>query len=91
MERTLQTNTREYKNLKAVASMLEALSPNGYKYEVKDVYLDFGQDWMWTTIIRNNTQILCPRDWKMIVMATTPQELAEVVEVIRSDEYFRDK
>ena len=93
MERTLNRNEIGYKNLKAVAAMLEALSANGAKYVVQDVYLDLGQDWMWTTICRRGwreCQVLNPRDWKRIVVATTANELAEVVEAIRTDKYFND-
>lgn len=50
--RVLEWRTRQYKNLEAVAKMLEALSPNGAVYEVENVYFDFGQDWLWTTIVR---------------------------------------
>jgi len=92
-ERTLEYNEKAYKNMVAVAKMLEALSEHDAQYIVKDVYLDFGQDWMWTTICRRGymeCQVLCPRDWKAIVSATTVQELADVVEVIRADEYFND-
>lgn len=93
-ERTLNANEREYKNMMAVAKMLEALSPNEAIYEMKDVYLDLGADWMWTTICRRgfrDCQILCPRDWKAICMADTAAELAEIVDRIRADKYFADK
>ena len=43
----------EYKNLKMVAAMLEYESSNNSHYEVEDVYFDYGQDWMWTTITRS--------------------------------------
>ena len=93
MERTLKTNEREYKNLMAIARMLEALSENNTEYEVRDVYLDLGQNWMWTTICRktgNTCQILNPRQWKDIVMSTTAQELAVCVDDIRNGDYFRE-
>ena len=54
MERVLMFEEQEYKNLQAVASMLTATSKNGYIYQVENVYLDFGQDWMWTTIVAYN-------------------------------------
>lgn len=93
MERTLLSSEQAYKNMEAVAQMLQAFSKNGAQYILKDVYLDFGQRWMWTTIVRRGyreCQILCPRDWQAIERATSPQELAEVVEVIRNDKYFGD-
>lgn len=94
MERTLQSNEQEYKNLKAVAAMLEALSAHSATYIVEDVYLDFGQKWMWTTIIRkgySECQILSPRQWEMVTMATSSNELLACVEDIRNDKYFMDK
>lgn len=95
MERTLKHSEQGYKNLVAVASILDALSPNGYHYEVEDTYLDFGQNWMWTTITRDSSwggcQVLCPRDWKLVVLATNADELLDAVKSIISDEYFGDK
>ena len=93
MERTLNAQETGYKNLLAVAKMLEALSENNAVYKVQDVYLDFGQDWMWTTICRETgriCQILSPRQWKEIVLASTAQELAACVEDIRNGEYFKE-
>lgn len=93
MERTLEKNDQGYKNLKAVAAMLGAFSKHGAAYEVRDVYLDMGQDWMWTTICRKgymDCQVLCPRDWRAIVLANTVEDLAEVVNVIRNGDYFHD-
>lgn len=95
-ERIIRVDEPEYKKLKAVASALEMLSKNNASYVVRDVYLDFGQNWMWTTICRENCswelecQILCPRDWKAIMNIQTADELAEIVNVIRSGEYFND-
>lgn len=99
MERILDKSEKGYKNLVAVAKVLEALSPNGYEYSVEDTYLDYGQDWKWSTIIRHypeghwcgSVQVLCPRDWKAIVLADSLDDLAKVIEVIRSDKYFNDK
>lgn len=94
MERTIDRNEQAYKNMEAVAKMLEAMSPNGARYTVKDVYFDFGQNWMWTTICREGyceAQVLCPRDWKAIITATTISELAAVAEEIRNDKFFGDR
>ena len=94
-ERVIQRNEPEYKKLVAVASALEMLSPNNATYYVNDVYLDFGQKWMWTTISRKDdwcdVQVLCPRDWKLIMEIKSADDLAKVVDQIRSDKYFRDK
>ena len=93
MERTLNRNEQAYKNMEAVAKMLEAFSANGAEYRVEDVYLDYGQDWMWTTICRrgyNECQVLNPKEWEQIVLAGTATELAQAVEAIRTGKWFRD-
>ena len=93
MERTLERTERAYKNMEAVAKMLEATSENGARYEVEDVYLDIGQNWMWTTICRKDyreCQVLYPRQWKDICMATTLEELAQAAEAVKADKYFND-
>lgn len=94
--RVLERNSKEYKMMEAVAKNLEALSIHNCKYEVKDVYFDCGQDWMWTTICRKgddclgDTQVLNPMEWQMIITATTMSDIAKVVEEIRNGEYFHD-
>lgn len=98
--KTLQIGTREYKNMMAVAKMLEAVSPNNIRYEVEDCYFDFGQDWMQTTIIAHNDkgsgmlssyQAIDPREWGHIVCANSAEDFAECVNEIRSGKYFGDK
>lgn len=91
-KRVLKPQEQEFKKLVAVAKMLTAYSPNGCNYVIDETYLDFGQDWKWTTIIRDDeVQVLSPRQWEMIMEADTPLALAQVVEVIRTDRYFGDK
>ena len=93
-ERVLYRDEQAYKNMQAVAGVLTINSPKGYYYRVKNVYLDFGQDWMWTTICREGEhacQILSPRQWKMIVEADDPMSrLNCVVDLIHGD-YWCDK
>lgn len=94
-ERVIKREEREYKKLQVVAKLLEIESPNGRRYTVEDVYLDAGQDWMWTTIISHGGfmeyQVLNPREWKEIMAAETAKEIAECVDRIRNGEYFSDK
>ena len=94
--RRIEFGTREYTKLEAVAKMLEAVSDKNAVYEVRDVYFDLGQNWMWTTISRvggmfGGTQILSPRQWEMILIADNATQLAEAVDDIRSDEYFSEE
>ena len=93
MERTLNYGEREYKNLVAAAMIMEAFSKHDARYTVQTTYLDFGQDWKWTTICRKDymeCQVLCPRDWKKITSATTVQELCEAVQETMLDKYYSD-
>ena len=93
--RRIEFGTSEYTKLEAVAKMLEAVSEKNAVYEVRDVYFDFGQNWMWTTILRiggewGDVQILSPRQWEMVLLANNATQLAEVVDDIRSDKYFHE-
>lgn len=93
-ERVISKNEREYKNLEFVAKALEISSPNNAQYIVEDVYLDFGQRWMWTTIVRRGfreCQVLSPREWEEIMLADGVRELAEIAEEIRNGDYFGDR
>lgn len=92
-ERTLRKEEREYKMMELVAKALEIESPNNATYRVEDVYLDFGQRWMWTTICRygyRECQVLSPREWEEICLADI-SDIARIVEDIRSDKYFGDR
>lgn len=84
----------DYTKLCAVAKVLEAFSPNNNTYLVENVYFDYGQDCMWTTICQNGyvpCQILSPRQWENILMSESPEELFKCIEDIRNDIYFNDK
>ena len=93
MERVLSKTEVDYQKLEVVARMLENKSAHKAHYVVKDVYLDFGANWMWTTIVREGyreCQVLYPRDWKNIVLADSFTELEKIAEEIRNGEYFGD-
>jgi hypothetical protein len=92
--KVVERDSREWRNLQAVAKLLEAESPNGATYDVREVYFDLGQDWMWTTIVRRgfyDCQVLCPRDWNSILAATSISDLANLAELIREEPDFLDK
>lgn len=93
---TIKRNSDEYRKFEMVASMLEYESPSHQIYMVQDVYFDYGQDWMWTTITSlggkwGGVQVLNPRQWEDIMFADSLEELVKVVRDIRSDKYFGDK
>ena len=94
--KTLKVNSDGYKNLEMVAAMLEYESPNNTIYTVQDVYFDYGQNWMWTTITSigdkwGGVQVLNPREWEDIMLADSLEELVKIVRDIRSDKFFGDK
>ena len=90
--RTYAPDTDEYARLKTASVVLTAVSPKHITYTVEDTYFDFGQDWMWTTIIDSrDVQILSPRDWEEVVLATTADELLDAVKNIMNDKYFGDR
>ncbi len=92
--RTIEYKTKEYAKLEAVAGMLTSFSPNNAVYEVEDVYFDYGQDWVWTTICRHgyhDCQVLNPRQWETIIMASTIAEIIDAFELVRNGDWFGDK
>ena len=48
--RTYGPTTQEYQALRRVAEVLTIASKNRITYHVENVYFDFGQDWIWSTI-----------------------------------------
>ena len=81
------------KRFEAIASILTAYSPHNATYVVEVVYLDYDQDWKWTTIVRkgyNECQILYPRDWQKIIEADTMEKLFDIVKDLINDKYSLD-
>ena len=68
---TFKYDSKEHDALVTVARILNTFCTNGYRFYVDDIYYDYGQAWMWTTIIADNGgdsyQILCPRDHELII------------------------
>lgn len=95
MIRTYEHYEKEYEWLLCAAAALECASPNGTKYNVEDVYFDFGQDWMWTTIVAykkdgTSWQALCPRDHDLICTRDI-YCLAEAVDNTINSKYNPDR
>lgn len=91
-ETVLKINTPEYRYMRDVVNKLNELAAPGYTYRLDDVYLDAGQDWVWTTIVQDggwaSVQILNPKQWLDIVNGKPTDE---VVKEIRSGEYFHEE
>ena len=93
--RTYSPDTDEYKKLMTAATILTAVSPKGITYTVEETYFDYGQDWMWTTIIANDPsstfgsyQALCPRDYENILLT---DDMLTTLTAIRADKWWSDK
>lgn len=65
--KTFDYTTPEYKRLQKSAVMLTEASEHGTFYRVETIYFDYGQDWLWTTLVAhtadgNSYQALSPRE-----------------------------
>ena len=88
-ERTLRypEDKKELDNLSMAAKIMTALAcDNNIEYVVQDCYFDYGQDWMWTTILKINhnevgilrsCQFINPRQWKEIISIESKEEMLE--------------
>lgn len=91
--RTFTPDTPEYNRLARAAQILTAASPRKYKYQVEDTYFDFGQNWLWTTIIcyrpdGESYQALYPADQEAIL---TTDNLIAALAQIGQGKYWLDK
>lgn len=81
---TFSPESYEYSRLKLAAAMMTVKSPCGYQYVVEDTYFDFGQDWKWTTIVREDgkwggVQALAPRQQEDIILADNIEHAVDAV------------
>ena len=85
---TLKITSKEYKRLNAIASILEALSPNNATYFVSECYFNTEERQLWTNIVRRNFkegQLL-----EKAMNADTLEKIIEIVNEIREDPLFSD-
>ena len=81
--RTYSNDSPEYARLKAAADIMTARSPKGYHYYVGDTYFDYGQEWVWTTILCDGGewggyQALCPANQERILTGDIDAAVAAV-------------
>ena len=90
-QRILEQDSNEYYRLEMFTKMLNRDSPNNHFYQLQETYLDFGQDWKWTTIIDTTVgcQVLSPRDWLEIVNEEC--SLEDLEKSFFADKYCQDK
>ena len=87
--------TDERKKLSVAAAVLTAKSPNGYRYYVGETYFDYGQDWMWTTVLCEGDhwggyQALNPREQEEILLADV-NEIPAICDGVLADKFCPDK
>ena len=80
-------DSEEYEKLEKVADYLTNYSPNNIYYRVEKTYFDFGQNWMWTTIIAydkkgSSWQAIYPKVQEDILLSDSDEELEEVAKNI---------
>lgn len=85
IEQVLNKESKEFKNLEKLACILNRVV-KGYQFFVSETWLDYSQEWAWTTIIGHDTwknetfdiQCLSPREWKEAIVLEE-QEMNEWV------------
>ena len=70
--RQFEPDTEEYGRLRIASQEMTKASTKGTIFSVGDCYFDFGQRWMWTTIIAHRPdgehwQVLSPADHERIL------------------------
>ena len=89
---TYEDYSDEYERLESAAVMLEELDDYKHEWVVGDTYFDFGQNWMWTTILYSSewgfVQALYPADQEKILNAKSGLELADAVINIYKNMYI---
>ena len=93
--KTFKLGDPEFENLYKLADILTRKSPNKYVYYVGDTYFDFGQNWMWTTVLCrggwSSYQALNPREQEEAILANSDAELEKIADSVLSDKYCPDK
>lgn len=90
--RTYAPDSEAVLKLKLACYELMNRNEHGTKFSVQDTYFDFGQRWMWTTIIakRKNGdtwQILSPRQHEDILNS---DDISQTVDDIMNDKFWYD-
>ena len=88
---TFTKDSKEYQNIQEFCNLLNELSPNRHFYCIKNVYLDAGQNWMWTTIVDETAdcQVLSPKEWFDIV--NRDYDYNKIAQEFFKDKYCQDK
>lgn len=78
-ERVIAPTEPEYKKLQVAVDVFNKNSDE--EYVLRNVYLDYGADWMWTTVCKKNkpVQMLDSKDWLDIMNSNSDEEIEKVV------------
>ena len=88
----LTEDNKELMNMKVFVMATQAWAKKNARLrfwvELKDIYFDFGQNWMYTAFIttdladehENSWQSFCPRDWELIVNTDSVEKLTKMAE-----------
>ncbi len=85
------------KKLRKLAHFLTAMSPNDYEYYVDDIYFDYGQNWMYTTVVCRGDgrwggwQALNPREQEAVFFAQSTSDLHKIAEEVLAGKFCPDK
>lgn len=81
----LERDSEEYNSLNKACEILKELSKKqnkDYNFIIKDMYFDYGQNWIYTGIITmskdSSWQTLNPRQWKEIVNTDNNNSITEI-------------
>ena len=86
--KVLDSNSCEFYKLQKVAEIIEKKCNNTIKCVIEEVYFDYGQNWIWTTIVAtrktdgSHWQMLYPPIWEEILMANHDSELEQIADSI---------
>ena len=86
--------THEYDRLEEAAEMMSQMSPNGWHYSVQNIYFDYGQGWMWTTVVCDHGdgyQALTPKEQASVVYGDLfDEDMEDTLNAVFDDKYCPD-
>ena len=96
--RVFEEDSKEYKKLEMMATVLTLKSPLHRNYVVGETYFDLGQGWKWTTVLCANGndfggyQALTPVDQEAVLRSDGSLEaINNIANAVLSDKYCPDR
>lgn len=93
--RVFDNGTEERDKLERIAHILTGLSPRGYHYRVGETYFDYGQNWVWTTVLCDGGsfggyQALSPAAQEEVILSDIA-DLASIAQKILRGKFCPDR